>query len=136
MDNYTENQQFDYLNKPAPQFQTEKVIIPKMVKDMKFVGIITLISGVLNCMTIFGLPIGIPMIFMGSRLRESADFFHIYNTSNDQFAFANAIDRQYKYFHIQKIMFIISLVLVAIFIMVYIALIALLISHGSEIFNT
>jgi len=33
-------------------------------------------------------------------------------------------------------MFIISLVLVAIFIMVYIALIALLISHGSEIFNT
>lgn len=136
MDNYTENQQFDYLNKPSPQYAPEKVIIPKMVKDMKFVGIITLISGVLNCMTIIGLPIGIPMIFMGSRLRESADFFLMFNTSNDQFAFANAIDRQYKYFHIQKIMFIISLVLVAIVIIVYIAIIALLISHGSEIFNT
>lgn len=136
MENFTENKQFNFTANPAGQNQTAQLLVPKMVKDMKFVGIITLISGVLNCMTIFGLPIGIPMIFMGSRLREAADFFMIYYTSNDQYAFANAIDRQYKYFHLQKIMFIISLVLVALVIIVYIVVIVLLLSHSSEIFNT
>jgi len=136
---YNSNQQFDYLNMGNKSFESSnpiQLILVKMVRDMKFIGIITIISGVLNCLTVLGLPVGIPMIFMGTRLRESADFFMHYGMTNDQDFLLRAFEKQYRYFNIQKILFIISIIFFIIIMIVYVVLILAFISYNPEIFST
>ncbi|MEE9430154.1 MAG: DUF5362 family protein, partial [Melioribacteraceae bacterium] len=102
------------LNNLTDQSQSQKEHIPwgisKLTKDMNFVGMFTIIYGVINCLTIIGAIIGVPLIFMGLRLRESATNFDVYKNSGDKLAFQNSIDKLYKYFNIQKILIIISLI--------------------------
>ena len=129
------------LNNPTDQPQTQMDNIPwgisKLTKDMNFVGMFTIIYGVINCLTIIGAIIGIPLIFMGLRLRESATNFDIYKNSGDKIAFQNSVEKLYKYFNIQKILIIISLV----FFVLYIIGIVLFLSwfssdnFGNEIFS-
>ena len=129
------------LNNPTNQSQTQMDNIPwgisKLTKDMNFVGMFTIIYGVINCLTIIGAIIGIPLIFMGLRLRESATNFDIYKNSGDKIAFQNSVEKLYKYFNIQKILIIISLV----FFVLYIIGIVLFLSwfssdnFGNEIFS-
>jgi len=98
--------------------------VPRMSRYMSFVGLITIIGGALYCITIVGAIIGIPVIFMGIRLRESAEAFRQYLTSNSNQDLSTAIDRQTKAFFIQYVLTIISLVLLGIYIIVIIAILA------------
>jgi len=124
------------LNNPTNQSQTPMDNIPwgisKLTKDMNFVGMFTIVYGVFNCIFIIGAIIGIPLIFMGLRLRESATNFEIYKNSGDNIAFQNSIEKLYKYFNIQKILIIVSLI----FFVLYIIGIALFLSWAlSNNFN-
>lgn len=88
--------------------------IPKMASDMKFVGIFLIIAGALSCLTIIGAVVGIPTLISGLRLRESADAFTIYLERNDLSSLERAIERQSRYFFIQKVLLIISLLIIAV----------------------
>ena len=98
--------------------------VPRMSKYMSFIGLIYIIGGALYCITIIGAIIGVPLIFMGIRLRESAHAFTQYLTSNSDQDLSTAIDRQTKAFFIQFVLTIISLVLLGIYIIVLLSILA------------
>ena len=98
--------------------------IPKMAMYMKFIGILQIIGGALYCLTIIGALIGVPVIFMGMRLREAADGFKKYLASDSKQDLDVAIEKQKRSFYIQFVLAIISLVLVGIYIIVLIGLLA------------
>ena len=109
-----------------------------MSKDMKFLGIVAIIYGILNCLTIIGAIVGVPYIFAGLRLKESAESFEFFSKNNDEVALQQAIERQKRFFYIIKILTIIGIVLAVLFIAIYIIIIILLLSSGdgfNEIFN-
>jgi len=98
--------------------------VPRMSKYMSFIGLLSIIGGILYCITILGAIFGIPAIFMGIRLRESAKAFTQYLKSNSNQDLYTAIERQTKAFYIQYVLAIISLVLLGIYIIVLIAILA------------
>ena len=54
------------INPPSMfQFQFEK-----MTNDMRFVGMFAIIYGALTCLSIIGALIGVPIIFVGLRMRK------------------------------------------------------------------
>lgn len=98
--------------------------VPKMAQYMKFIGILQIIGGALYCITIIGAIIGVPVIFMGIRLREAADGFKKYLSSNSTEDISFAIDRQTKSYFIQFILAIIGLVVFGIYLIVIIGMLA------------
>jgi len=90
--------------------------VNKMTGDMRFVGVFYIIIGALYCLTIIGALIGIPFIISGLRLRESADAYSGYSTSNDSNMLERAFERQASFFFIQKVLMIIGLVLIVLYI--------------------
>ncbi|NTW48496.1 MAG: DUF5362 domain-containing protein [Chlorobiales bacterium] len=100
-------------------------LIPKMASDMKFIGIFLIVAGVLSCLTIIGAVVGVPTLISGLRLRESADAFTIYLDRNDFSSLERAIERQSRYFFIQKVLLIISiLIIVAEFVLFFLFFLA------------
>ncbi len=89
-----------------------------MVADMRFVGIFTLIYGAFTCLGIITAIIGVPVIIMGLRLREAAEQFERYARAGDTQALSAALERQGKYFRIQKIFLLISLAFMALYFIV------------------
>jgi hypothetical protein len=89
-----------------------------MVGDMRFVGIFTLIYGAFTCLGIITAIIGVPVIIMGLRLREAAEQFERYARAGDTQALSAALERQAKYFRIQKIFLLISLAFMALYFIV------------------
>jgi len=85
-----------------------------MTTDMRFVGMFTIIYGALNCLTIIGALIGVPMIFIGMRIREAADQFLIFKTTNNASALRMGFELQGRYFRIVKILIIVQLVLMVV----------------------
>jgi hypothetical protein len=114
--------QFDDLNlnsepaqstKSPSQFQSTFL---KMTGDMRFVGMFTIIYGVLACLTIIGALIGIPTIIIGLRIRDAADQFSIFKMTNNANSLKQGFELQGKYFGLIKILIIIGLVLTVIYI--------------------
>ncbi len=99
---------------------TLQITVNKMTGDMQFVGLFYIIIGALQCLSIIGAIVGIPLIICGLRLRESADSFRGYLTTNDSVMLENALERQSRFFFIQKILLIISIVLGVLYIIVLI----------------
>jgi hypothetical protein len=104
--------------------------IPWMTKYMKFVGTFSIIIGIVYCVTIIGAIFGIPLYFMGKRLRESADSFLRYRRSGSGQDLYSAIERQTRAFYIQYIFVIISLVLLGLYIIGIIVFLIVGISSG------
>jgi hypothetical protein len=98
--------------------------VPKMAKYMKFIGLLQIIGGALYCITIIGAIIGIPVIYMGVRLREAAEAFKKFLASDSKQDLCQAVERQTRSFYIQYVLAIISLVLLGIYIIVIIAMLA------------
>ncbi len=96
------------------------VNVPNMAKYMNFIGLLEIIGGALYCLTIIGAVFGIPFIFMGIRLREAADGFRKYLSSDSKQDLDYAIDRQTKSFFIQFVLAIISLAILGIYIIILI----------------
>ena len=94
--------------------------LTKMIGDMRFVGIMFIIFGILNCLSIIGAVIGIPTIICGLRLREAADGFSFYQNAKDKNSLLMAFEKQGSYFFIQKVLFIIGLCATALVFFIYI----------------
>ena len=102
----------------------------QMIGDMKFVGVFTIVYGAITCLSIIGALIGIPMIIMGMRLRESADFYTSYQSQKDENALGLAFEKQGSYFNIQKILIIIGLVIFGLYIFGVIIFAGIMASRG------
>ena len=98
--------------------------LPNLSKYMSFIGLLAMIGGVIYCITIIGAIIGVPYYIMGKRLRESAEAFTGYNSSSSARDLETAIERQTRAFFIMYVLAIISLVLLAIYLVVIIGLLA------------
>jgi hypothetical protein len=109
----------------TPQVAPAGAVAPPqdMAGDMKFVGLFMIIIGALECLTITGALVGIPLIFAGLRARESGDAYLAY-AQGDYSALGRAFIGQASYFKIIKILMIIGLVLGALGIIAVIGLIA------------
>ncbi|HAB53518.1 MAG: hypothetical protein A2499_11875 [Stygiobacter sp. RIFOXYC12_FULL_38_8] len=121
-------EQFDDLNiesestpaiKPPSQFQ---FLFDKMTGDMRFVGMFTIIYGVITCLTIIGALFGVPTIIIGLRMREAADQFSMYKATNNAAALRQGFELQGKYFRIIKILIIIGIVFTVLYIILLIYL--------------
>ncbi len=116
----------------SPMFQN---MLNKMAKDMRFVGIFYIIIGGFTCLSIIGALLGVPYIICGIRLRESANFFDNYSFGGDTGILENAIERQSKFFFIQKVLLIIGIVIMILYIIFFIAFLGkFLSSFGSGTF--
>jgi len=96
-----------------------QVTINKMTGDMNFVGIFYIIVGALYSLTIIGAVLGIPLIICGLRLRESSTSFTSYVVTNDESMLERALERQSRFFFIQKVFMIITLVIFVIYIIIF-----------------
>lgn len=114
---------------PQQQFQGQQYfvmtlnqVVTKLTSDMNFIGIVTIIMGIINCLTIIGAPIGIPIIFAGLRLRESCEFFRSYLLNNDQLTLQQALEKLGRFFFIYKVLTIIYLVIMGLYILAILVL--------------
>lgn len=96
--------------------------LPEMSKYMKFIGTFSLIIGIVYCVTIIGAIFGVPIYFMGRRLRESAESFLKYRRSNSGQDLYDAIEKQSRAFFIQYIFAIIGLVFMGLYLIILIIL--------------
>lgn len=96
-------------------------MVNKLNGDMRFVGIFQIIYGAITCLGIITAVIGVPLIIGGVRLREAADSMTGYLQSGDFNVLQGALERQERYFFIQKIFIIITLVLAALYIVFVVA---------------
>ena len=94
-----------------------------MAGDMKFVGLFMIIIGALDCLSIVGALVGIPLIFAGLRAREAGDAYLAY-AQGDYSALGRAFIGQASHFKIIKILVIIGLVLFCLYIIAVIAIMA------------
>jgi hypothetical protein len=97
-------------------------MVVKLCKDMKFVGIFTVIYGAITCIGIITAAIGIPIIISGIRLQESADYLLSYAGNSSASMLESALERQSRYFFIIKVLIIVSLVLILLY-LIFIVLI-------------
>lgn len=100
-----------------------RTTITKLSSDMRFVGLFFIIIGVFYSLTIIGAILGIPLIISGLRLRESSESFSSYMLSGDNNMLERALERQSRFFFIQKIFIIITLVFMVLYIIAIIVLI-------------
>lgn len=105
------------------------ITVSKMAGDMNFVGLFYVIIGAIECLTIIGAIVGIPLIICGLRLRESADSFKGYLTSGDSFMLERALEREGRFFFIQKVLMIITIAIFVLYIIFFIVFGLSLISH-------
>ncbi len=120
------------MNEAATISPVFHITVNKMAGDMNFVGIFYIIIGAIECLTIIGAVVGIPLIISGLRLRESADSFKGYLVSGDSFMLERALERESRFFFIQKVFLIIS---IAIFILYIVFLIVFGITMFSNFQN-
>jgi hypothetical protein len=94
-----------------------QMMVTKLNGDMRFVGIFSIIYGALVCLSIIGAIVGVPLIIGGIRLREAADSFEVYLRSSDFSALEKGLERQSRYFFIQKVFLIVALVITGLYIL-------------------
>jgi hypothetical protein len=125
----------DQYNQPNSAMQNEMNIVDiyqviyKMTKDMKFIGIFAIIYGALNCLSIVGAAVGVPMIFVGIRMKDSAEAFLAYCNMKDINILHQALFLQAKYMRTLKILGIISICLTVLIIIFYVMFFAFFMSQ-------
>jgi len=108
----------EHENSPVMTGKSNTEIISKMIKDMRFVGVFSIISGVINCLSIIGAVVGIPLIFIGMRLRDAAMEFERYMMTNEIDAIFSGFEKQQRAFFISKSLIIISIIFVILYVIV------------------
>jgi hypothetical protein len=101
-------------------FLFRRDIIKKMNTDMRFVGMFYIIYGAIMCIGIITALIGVPYIIMGMRLRESADSFSRFNELGDDMDLNMALEKQQRFYFINKIIMIVALAFFALYIILII----------------
>ena len=92
----------------------------QMTNDMRFIGMFAIIYGAFTCLTIIGALIGVPIIFVGLRMREAADQFSIFRLTNNAASMRAGFELQGKFFRILKILIIVQIVLIVLMIIFFI----------------
>ncbi|ROL59725.1 hypothetical protein D9V86_10320 [Bacteroidetes/Chlorobi group bacterium ChocPot_Mid] len=110
-------------------------ILTRMSKDMTFLAIFLIVYGALSCLTIIGALIGVPYIFAGLRMKESAEHFRNYAFGNNVAELHYAIERQQRMFFIFKVLAIIAIVLLVFVIIFYSWLISVILSGNLPMFQ-
>ncbi|HYF02222.1 MAG TPA: DUF5362 domain-containing protein [Patescibacteria group bacterium] len=105
------------------------VLIEKMANDMAFFGIWQIVVGAFTCLSIVGAIIGVPTIIGGLRLRDAAEAFRGFAGSQDQNALAEALEKQSRFFSIQKILVFITIAFFVLMMVFYGAVISMVISQ-------
>jgi hypothetical protein len=119
-----DNINLDSSPSPEPSFIPPtmfQITFMQMVKDMRFVGMFIIVYGAISCLSIIGAIVGIPYIFIGMRMRESADQFEIFKSTNSSQALRVGFEIQAKYYRIIKILIIIMLVLMVVGFIIFFA---------------
>jgi hypothetical protein len=111
---------YEGMNDPGTEMHD---VITKMIRDMKIVGLFYVIAGAINCLTIIGAIVGVPYIFAGLRLRESAGEYMGW-LNHEPGALFRALEKQQRHFFIMMVMLLVGLVITALCIAVMVALIA------------
>ncbi len=91
-------------------------ILNKLIKDTRFVGMFYIIYGAITCIFIITAIIGIPYIIMGVRLRESAINFSKYMETSDETEMNFALEKQQRFYFINKVLIIVALIFFALYI--------------------
>lgn len=81
------------------------------VKDMRFIGWVALIKGVLACFSIFGALLGVPLIIASHRFIEGTKRFDHFRSTGTQDELAAGFYELGRSFRILKILVVIYLVL-------------------------
>ena len=105
-----------------------RLIIDRLKKWSRFVGIMNIVIGIFYCFTIiiFSIPtvlIGIVTIFMGTKLTVAANHLEFALNNSDNKSFQIAIDQFQRYFLINGMLFIVALVFM-LFLLIVISLFA------------
>lgn len=120
-------------NNPQIQFPD---LITKMANDMTFLSICIVIYGAFSCLSIIGALFGIPYIFAGFRLKESAHNFKNYALTQNQFDLQVALEKQQRFFYIFKVLTIIGIIFTLLIIIFYIYLISYFLSNANDFFKS
>ncbi|MHB1616703.1 MAG: DUF5362 domain-containing protein [Metallibacterium sp.] len=98
---------------------------------VKFVGIINIITGVLTALSLVGILWAWIPIWMGVLLLQSGGAIERAQMAGDESALRMALDKLRVYFIIQGVLFIIGLVVMALFFMLFFgALMAAIANHN------
>jgi ABC-type glycerol-3-phosphate transport system permease component len=95
-----------------------KSIISKLGADSKLVGILNIVLGVINCLTISGIISGVIMIITGMKAKEAGDHFQNFSAFSDEAEEYRGLESLGKYFRWMKISIIVSLVVVVVLIII------------------
>ena len=92
-------------------------------KWTKFVGIMNIIAGIIYCLTIFIFSIptvimGVVTILMGSKLTVAANHLSFAMQNEDNESFQIALDQLHRYFLINGILFIITIIFILILVVI------------------
>ncbi|KAB2907902.1 MAG: DUF5362 domain-containing protein [Ignavibacteriales bacterium] len=104
----------------------EKNTISSLGNDAKTVGLLSIIVGAFNCITIFGLINGIIQIIVGLKAKAAGENFSNFATTDDEMAERFALENLGSYFRITKILIIIALCMIALVFILFVGGIATL----------
>jgi predicted PurR-regulated permease PerM len=117
-----------------PNYGTKPEIV-QMTKDMNFISVFVIIYGALQCLSIIGMIIGIPIIYAALRMKEAAEAFKHYALNNDNNALSYGFDKLANSFRIVKILIIVSLIVYGLLIIALITIIIPLIMQFANNYN-
>ncbi len=117
---YPNNQDANYQNLNQQSSYLLNSIIDSLSGWMKFMGIITIISGSLTCLGIITAAIGVPMIFAGIALTKGSTSIKSYKQFNNQVILNDVFSNLNKYFKIKGIL---AIVIISIYIVYFLFLI-------------
>ena len=100
-------------------------IIDSLSGWMKFIGIYTIVIGAITCIGIITAAIGVPLIFAGIALTQGSKSIKTYKNYNSPFVLNEVFISFHKYFKIQGILTIISIILSIIYLVAVVFLFAL-----------
>ena len=81
------------------------------LKDMRFIGWVAMIKGILACLSIFGALLGVPLIIAAHRFIEGVNRFEMYRQAAGESELAAGFYELGRSFRILKILVVIYLVL-------------------------
>jgi hypothetical protein len=113
MDNYRDQASHE------PDFNYNPQLLPRLNRDMRFVGICYIIYGAFICLSIIGALVGVPMIISGLRLRDAAKGLESWQQGQSPQALFYAFEKQRSFFFIQKVFIIIGLVIFLLYILFF-----------------
>ncbi len=103
-------------------------MVSKLASDSKLVGMFMIVMGALICLSIVGLPLGIPYIFAGIRAKDGGAQLERFIVSTDVNDKIMAYENYQKHFFIIKVLTIIGVVMVVLALLFFFTIIAALIT--------